>query len=203
MELTLAGAELLFALFDGLGFEYTDVDEFPSDWHIRFIEPPTSVFELLFEESTNEFSISLVNVSIAFVAGLGNDACSVKSNDVDGNATLNFSLFSESDGNVSIKFICSAELADNFETFFFRRGGATGPLNVKLSVVFECASFVLAITSGSGKKATKFHKINKRKKWLEYSVESLPCNVMASLLLLSLLILLLLLLLLLLLIAFE
>jgi len=44
---------------------------------------------------------------------------------------------------------CSEELVDNFLIFFFRLGGAIGPDGVKLSVVFEWANFVLAITSGS------------------------------------------------------
>jgi len=44
---------------------------------------------------------------------------------------------------------CSEELLENLRDFFLRRGGAIGPLDVMESVVFECASFVLAITSGS------------------------------------------------------
>lgn len=44
---------------------------------------------------------------------------------------------------------CSDELLENLRDFFLRRGGATGPLEVMESVVFECANLVLAITSGS------------------------------------------------------
>ena len=54
-------------------------------------------------------------------------------------------------GIFSVSFIlnCSDELLESFRVFFFRRGGAMGPDNVMLSVVFEWANFVLAITSGS------------------------------------------------------
>lgn len=44
---------------------------------------------------------------------------------------------------------CSEELLDSLRVFFFRRGGAIGPEQVRLSVVFEWASLVLAMTSGS------------------------------------------------------
>lgn len=56
----------------------------------------------------------------------------------------------------SFKLNCSDELVDNLRVFFFRRGGAMGPVDVRLSVVFEWANFVLAITSGSAKKKRKY-----------------------------------------------
>lgn len=108
----------------------------PNDWHIRLIEPPNSVREVLLDEPTKEFSISLVSVSIAFVAGLGNDTA--HSLDAGGRATLNFSLLSVDDGDDSVQLTCSIELDEIvFIDFFFLRGGAIGPLEVRLSVVFE------------------------------------------------------------------
>lgn len=92
--------------------------------------------ELLFDEPIKEFSISLVSVSMALVAGLGNDAS--QSVDAGGNITLSFSLLSVDDGDDSVQLVCSIELVDRVLTdFFFRRGGAIGPLDVRLSVVFE------------------------------------------------------------------
>lgn len=151
MELARPGAELLFELFDGLGFEYTDVDEFPNDWQMRLIEPPISVRELLLDDPINEFSISRVNVSMALVAGLGNDTA--HSFDAGGRATLNFNLLSVDDGDDSVQL---SDFVDDvvgvfFTDFFFRLGGAIGPLDVTLSVVLEWPNFVLAITSGSMK----------------------------------------------------
>lgn len=119
---------------------------------MRLIEPPISVRELLLDDPTNEFSISRVNVSMALVAGLGNDTA--HSLDAGGKATLNFSLLSVDDGDDSVQLTCSMDAVDvAFTDFFFRRGGAIGPLDVRLSVVFEWANFVLAITSGSVKNA--------------------------------------------------
>lgn len=120
---------------------------------MRLIEPPISVRELLLDEPTNEFSISRVNDSIALVAGLGNDTehGSLAAGGGGGKATHNFNLPSVDDGDDSVQLTCSMDVVDIVFTddFFFRRGGAIGPLDVRLSVVFECASFVLAITSGS------------------------------------------------------
>lgn len=125
---------------------------------MRLIEPPISVRELLLDDPTNEFSISRVNVSIALVAGLGNDT-EHGSLDVGGGgkATHNFNLLSVDDGDDSVQLTCSMDVVDIVFTddFFFRRGGAIGPLDVRLSVVFECASFVLAITSGSKSKRSR------------------------------------------------
>lgn len=51
---------------------------------------------------------------------------------------------------------CSEELMESLRVFFLRRGGAMGPTTtadvvfLRLSVVFEWASLVLAMTSGSG-----------------------------------------------------
>lgn len=52
--------------------------------------------------------------------------------------------------NPSLGLNCSEELIESFLVFFLRRGGAIGPMVVlRLSVVFEWVSFVLAMTSGS------------------------------------------------------
>lgn len=93
------------------------------------------------------------------MAGLGNDT--EQSLDAGGKATHNFNLLSVDDGDDSVQLICSIELVDSVLTdFFFRRGGAIGPLDVRLSVVFECANLVLAITSGS---VETFHLIDETK----------------------------------------
>lgn len=89
---------------------------------------------------------------MALVAGLGNDTVHGSfDGSVGGNATHNFNLPSVDDGDDSVQLACSIDVVDIVlvDDFFFRRGGAIGPLEVRLSVVFECASFVLAITSGS------------------------------------------------------
>lgn len=104
---------------------------------MRLIEPPISVRELLLDDPTNEFSISLVSVSMALVAGLGKVLAS-HSVDAGGKATLNFSLLSVDDGDDSVQLTCSTELVDMvFIDFFFLRGGAIGPDCIRLSVVFE------------------------------------------------------------------
>lgn len=56
--------------------------------------------------------------------------------------------------------ICSEELFDSLRVFFFRLGGAMGPLDARLSVVLECVNFVLAITSGSVQKKRKEKRRN-------------------------------------------
>lgn len=64
MELARPGAELLFELFEGLGFEYTEVDELPNDWHLAIValtdDAPEPILGWL-TGSAKEFSISRVN----------------------------------------------------------------------------------------------------------------------------------------------
>lgn len=115
-------------------------------------ELPVDARESMLAESRNEFSISRVRVSIALVAGLGSDLFTPIdfSFVVCGTATLNRVFFScDCRDNGAMKFALSIELTDAFRDFFFLRGGAIGPTDVTLSVVLECVSLVLAITSGS------------------------------------------------------
>lgn len=74
---------------------------------------------------------------MALVAGLGKHAAQ-SFDDADGKATLSFNLLSVDEGDDSVQLTCSNECADDvFTVFFFLRGGAIGPLEVMLSVVFE------------------------------------------------------------------
>ena len=95
-------------------------------------------------DSVKEFSMSRFKDSIAAVAGLGNGLSVLVALTDEGRIL-------SSGGKVKPSFIlnCSDELVDSFRCFFLRLGGATGPVDVRLSVVFECANLVLAITSGS------------------------------------------------------
>lgn len=95
---------------------------------------------------------------MALVAGLGNDTAHGSCVAVGGGKeTHNFNLLSVDDGDDSVQLTCSIDVVDIVfvDDFFFRRGGAIGPLDVRLSVVFECANFVLAITSGSNWQKSK------------------------------------------------
>uniref|UniRef100_A0A8D8FV57 (northern house mosquito) hypothetical protein n=1 Tax=Culex pipiens TaxID=7175 RepID=A0A8D8FV57_CULPI len=172
IELTRAGAELLFTLFDGLGFELTELDEFPSEFEMRPIDPVTGLrvgcSELVATtggggtgsgtlpdatEPLMELASSRVIDSSALVGSVGADSelRSIAAIEPGGNFTVNSveELSAGGSRNPSFMLNCSDELLDSLRVFFFRRGGAIGPEQVRLSVVFECASLVLAITSGS------------------------------------------------------
>ena len=168
IELTRAGAELLFTLFDGLGFEFTELDELPSEFETRLMDPVTS---LRVGSATArgaaagavdsgtlpliELSISRVMDSSALVDSVGahSELRSMAATEPGGSLTVNSvdELSAGGSRRPSFMLNCSEELLDNLRVFFFRRGGAIGPEQVRLSVVFECASLVLAITSGSGR----------------------------------------------------
>lgn len=168
IELTRAGAELLFTLFDGLGFELTELDEFPSEFEMRPMEPVTSFRlgsataagcgtdgsgTLLATEPLIELSISRVIDSSALVGSAGADSELRSMAAIEPGGSLTVSSVEElsAGGSLNPSFMlnCSDELLDSLRVFFFRRGGAIGPEQVRLSVVFECANLVLAITSGS------------------------------------------------------
>lgn len=97
--------------------------------------------------------MSRVNVSMAAVAGLGRDVlsyCVRALSSGGGNETHSLSSVSNDAKDIpSFRLNCSEELVESLRVFFLRLGGATGPVVTKLSLVFEWANFVLAITSGS------------------------------------------------------
>lgn len=119
---------------------------------------------MAFVASVKEFSISRVSDSMAAVAGLDSDPSGCMDAGVaarvvvvvvvmvasdewmsvgtpnGGNVTFNFNGTLLSSGNnfsPSFRQNCSDELVDNFRVFFLRLGGAMGPVDIRLSVVFE------------------------------------------------------------------
>lgn len=165
-HLTRPGAELLFPEFEGLCLEWTDVELLPKEcdgfdpeivtdaaivriWIVlvggRDVE--TAVIEAVAE--TIVFVEEQVRVFVdaeVFASLLSNSKMSSHNFCTLFTERVSLSVSSVSAGT---RPKCSEELLEKFRDFFFLRGGATGPEEVMESVVLDCASLVLAITSGS------------------------------------------------------